>query len=125
MLLMTPEEAQVFSLLDPATARRLIVGRTGRAFVWDPINSTTEVSFKAAQSLVAGGIVGANGRIAAEHVELWGQLGGAPIALRKSPAKAVEKKAPRVERIAPAAAVRAAFEQTMPLPMPADSLRTM
>ena len=122
MLLMTPEEAEVFNLLDPASACRLIVGRTGRAFVWDPINSTTEVPFKAAQSLVAAGIVGANGRIALEHVALWNQLRSGPVAVRKVPRPAPPPM--RAERLPPPPPSRA-FEQTLPLGYSVDSLRAM
>jgi DNA-binding transcriptional LysR family regulator len=126
MLLMTPEEAEVFNQLDPASACRLIVGRTGRAFVWDPINSTTEVPFKAAQSLVAAGIVGANGKIALEHVALWNQLRNGPLAARRAPRPAPQPTTQviRAERM-PQPPLNRAFEQTLPLGHSADSLRAM
>jgi hypothetical protein len=120
MLLMTPEEAQVFNLLDPASACRLVVGRTGRAFVWDPISSTTEVPFQAAHSLMAAGIIGANGKIAPDHVDLWNQLRSGPVAVRKSARPA--PPAVRAERLPPPSR---AFEQTLPLGYSVDSLRAM
>lgn len=123
MLLMTPEEAQVFNQLDPASACRLVVGRTGRAFVWDPISSTTEVPFQAARSLIAAGIIGANGKIAPEHVDLWNQLHSGPVAVRKTPRAAPPPQLVRAERLPPQ--LGGAFEQTLPLAHHADSLRAM
>lgn len=128
MFLLSPEEAAVFELLDPATSRRLVIGRTGRAFVWDPINSTREVSFEAAQSLVKAGIVGAGGRIAAEHLSQWhnpGARAAKPVAAaqpRAQIARPVEKPQPKpVEK--PARGV--AFERTLPLGYSAEALRAM
>ena len=71
MILLSAEEAAVLELLDPGTARRLVIGRTGRAFVWDPLASTTEVSAAAARTLVVQGVVDTRGRIALEHIGLW------------------------------------------------------
>ena len=120
MLLLTPEEAAVFELLDPATSRRLVIGRTGRAFVWDPISSTREVPFQAAQSLVKSGVVGPGGKIAAEHLAQWRQPGEKsrkPVTAR--PAAAAPKLQPVMQPRSPA------FERTLPLGYTADALRSM
>ena len=120
MFLLSPEEAAVFELLDPSTSRRLVIGRTGRAFVWDPISSTREVPLQAAQSLVKAGLVGPGGRIAAEHVAQWRQ----PAGTARKPAAAARPaaSAPPVEMPTRAPA---AFERTLPLGYTADSLRAM
>jgi hypothetical protein len=124
MLLLTPEEAAVFELLDPSSSRRLVLGRTGRAFVWDPINSTREVSFQAAQVLVKAGVVGPGGRIAAEHLAQWRQ----PSVPARKPGKPVpivrtgNKPAPPPAQVSPLAA---AFERTLPLGYTAEVLRAM
>lgn len=127
MFLLTPEEAAVFELLDPASSRRLVIGRTGRAFVWDPTSSTREVPFEAAQSLVKAGIVGAGGRIAAEHVQQWHKPGAKPakpVAAQPKvqAARPVEKPRPKPTE-QPARGI--AFERTLPLGYSAEALRAM
>lgn len=127
MFLLTSEEAAVFELLDPATSRRLVIGRTGRAFVWDPISSTREVPLEAAQSLVKAGIVGTGGRIAPEHLHLWCKPAAQsrkPVAIRA--AAAVPKSAEKPAAKLPDPPVRGgAFERTLPLGYSADALRAM
>ncbi len=115
MLLLTPEEAAVFELLDPSSRRRLVLGRTGRAFVWDPINSTREVPFQAAQALVKAGVVGAGGRIVPEHASQW----------RKPSAQGRKAKPASIIRAdhKPAPLQAEAFERTLPLGYTAEALR--
>jgi hypothetical protein len=123
MIVLTTEEAAVFELLDPSSSRRLVLSRTGKAFVWDPITSTKEVPYEAAQSLVSSGVV-AGGRIAPAHVALWRQPAPQP--------KAAAKKVQRLP--APAAAVihepaeppvSMVFDKTLPLGITASSLQAM
>jgi len=122
MLLLTPEEAAVFELLDPSSRRRLVLGRTGRAFVWDPIDSTREVPFQAAQALVKAGVVGPGGRIAAEHVTQWRKPSAAARpakpAVARSESKPVAAPAPRVSPVP-------SFERTLPLGYTAEALRAI
>lgn len=119
MILLSAEESAVLELLDPASACRLVIGRTGRAFVWDPIARTTEVPAAAARALVAQGIVDSRGRIAPQHAGLWRQGKAAPRA-------AAPRPAPR-----PAAPLAAAegeagrFERTLPLARSSEALRAM
>ena len=122
MILLSQEEATVFGLLDPSTRRRLVIGRTGRAFVWDPTRSTTEVSLEAARALVAQGIVGTNGRITPEHVRLWGLLGGTPKGRQSNriippprPEMPPATTPPPDER----------FERTLPMEISSEMLRSM
>ena len=127
MIVLTAEEAAVFELLDPSSRRRLLLSRTGKAFVWDPITSTKAVPFEAAQSLLNSGVVGADGRIAQAHVALWRQT--PPQA--KAPAKKVQRPAapaPAVREPAMPPAgmpVKILFEKTLPLGVTASSLQAM
>lgn len=124
MIVLTAEEAAVFELLDPGSRRRLVIGRTGKAFVWDPISSTKAVPFEAAQSLVQSGVVGADGRIAQAHVALWRQPAPQP----KAAAKKIQRPvaAPVAVVRAPAMpAVSLAFEKTLPLGTTISSLHAM
>lgn len=118
MILMSAEVLAVFELLDPASARRLVIGRTGRAFVWDPIASTTEVPLEAAQALVAEGVVDAKGRIAMEHIGAWQQRGAVP---RPSPAQHIK---PAVVP-GPGHDAAALFERTLPIGQTSEALRAM
>lgn len=121
MFVLTPEETAVFELLDPSSSRRLVIGRTGRAFVWDPTTSTREVPLQAAQSLVKAGVVGADGRIAAAHVALWRQP-RAPAAAKKP-----QRPAPvmPVMRQPAAPPMNLGFEKTLPLGVSASSLQAL
>jgi hypothetical protein len=126
MFVFSIEEAAVFELLDPSSSRRLVVSRTGRAFVWDPTSSTREVSFEAAQTLVKAGVVGADGRIAAAHVALWRE----PAQPRAAAKKAGPVKQPAVKPVVPVirepeAPVGMVFEKTLPLGMTASGLQAM
>ncbi len=118
MILMSAEILAVFELLDPASARRLVIGRTGRAFVWDPIASTTEVPLGAARALVAEGVVDARGRIAPEHIGLWQQRGSAP---RVSPPRSA---APPLAT-GPGHDAAALFERTLPIGQTSEALRAL
>lgn len=118
MILLSAEESAVLELLDPASACRLVIGRTGRAFVWDPIARTTEVPAAAARTLVAQGIVDSSGRIAPEHAGLWRQ--GKAAARSAAPRPAPRPAAP------PAADGEAGrFERTLPLARSSEALRAM
>ncbi len=119
MFVLTPEEAAVFELLDPSSSRRLVIGRTGRAFVWDPTTSTREVPLDAAQSLVKAGVVGADGRIAAAHVALWRQ----PAAKRE--ARRPQRPPAPVIREPAAPPLPMAFDKTLPLGVSASSLQAL
>ena len=118
MYLMSQEESAVFARLDPSTARRLIVSRTGRAFVWDPINRTEEVSPEAARSLVAAGVVGTDGRIAARHLALWNQ--GRSATPEAQPVPAAARRRP-----VPPAPVAVLLERTQPLALGDQVLRAL
>lgn len=123
MIVLSAEEAAVFELLDPSSRRRLVLSRTGKAFVWDPISSTREVPFEAAQSLVKSAVVGADGRIAQAHIALWRQPAPQP--------KTAAKKVQRPAAPAPAArepampTVGMVFDKTLPLGVTASSLQAM
>lgn len=121
MLLLTPEEAAVFELLDPSSRRRLVLGRTGRAFVWDPINSTREVPFQAAQALVKAGVVGAGGRIVPEHASQWRK----PAAARRKDKVAPIARAENKSVPAPVLPKAPVFERTLPLGYTTEALRVM
>jgi hypothetical protein len=110
MIFFSADEAAIFELLDPASARRLIINRTGRAFVWDPIDSTTQVSLVAAQALVKQGIVDGKGRIAAEHVTLWRSGGGARVQARPVQQEAESAPESRFDRTLPLGQTRASLE---------------
>ncbi|MFI4980803.1 MAG: hypothetical protein ACHQIO_10670 [Nevskiales bacterium] len=122
MILMSAEVLAVFELLDPASARRLVIGRTGRAFVWDPIASTTEVPLDAARALVAEGVVDAKGRIALEHIGAWQQRGTMLLPASTQP---------QAQRIKPATVpgpghdATALFERTLPIGQTSEALRAM
>ncbi|HZR36630.1 MAG TPA: hypothetical protein VFA75_14780 [Nevskia sp.] len=123
MLLLTPEEAAVFELLDPSSSRRLVLGRTGRAFVWDPTQSTREVPFQAAQALVKAGVVGPGGRIAPEHLAQWGKPPSAQGRKAKpAPAAGAERK-PAPAPVPPPRTP--AFERTLPLGYTVEALRAV
>jgi len=119
MIFLSSDELGIFELLDPASARRLVIGRTGRAFVWDPIASTTEVPLAAARTLAAQGIVDARGRIAPEHLGLWQQRGSAPRPpqARRAPRASM----PEVET----SAADSMFERTLPIGQTSEALRAM
>lgn len=123
MIVLTAEEAAVFELLDPSSSRRLVLSRTGKAFVWDPINSTKEVPFEAAQSLMKSAVVGADGRIAPAHVALWRQ----PAAQPRVAAKKVQRPAAPAPVVREPAmpAVAMVFEKTLPLGVTAANLQAM
>jgi hypothetical protein len=120
MILMSAEVLAIFELLDPASARRLVIGRTGRAFVWDPIASTTEVPLEAARALVAEGIVDARGRIALEHIGAWQLRGAMP-----RPASTQHLKPAAVSAPGPGHDVAALFERTLPIGQTSEALRAM
>jgi len=121
MLLLSPEEAAVFELLDPSSRRRLVLGRTGRAFVWDPTQSTREVPFDAAQALVKAGVVGPGGRIASEHLSQWRKpsttRGAKPALMVRTETKPVPPS--------PVSAKAPAFERTLPLGYTSEALRAI
>ncbi|MDB5975428.1 MAG: hypothetical protein JWR07_2188 [Nevskia sp.] len=118
MILMSAEVLAVFELLDPASARRLVIGRTGRAFVWDPIASTTEVPLDAARALVAEGVVDARGRIALEHIGAWQYRGAMP---RPSSTQHIKPAAVT----GPGHDAAALFERTLPIGQSSEALRAM
>lgn len=123
MIVLTAEEAAVFELLDPSSSRRLVLSRTGKAFVWDPITSTKEVPFAAAQSLVKSAVVGADGRIAPAHLALWRQPAPQPRAVAKKVQRPAAPAPVVREPAMPAAGM--VFEKTLPLGVTAASLQAM
>jgi hypothetical protein len=123
MIVLTTEEAAVFGLLDPSSRRRLLISRTGKAFVWDPISSTREVPLEAAQSLVKSGVVGADGRIVQAHIALWRQ----PAPQSRPAAKKVQRAAavPAPAHREPVPTVSKVFDKTLPLGVTASSLQAL
>jgi hypothetical protein len=124
MIVLTAEEAAVFELLDPSSSRRLVISRTGKAFVWDPITSTREVPFEAAQSLVKSGVV-IGGRIAPEHVALWREPAPGKPVVKKAAAPHPAAKAAAAVREPVATTVSRVFDKTLPLGMTVSSLQAM
>jgi hypothetical protein len=124
MIVLTAEEAAVFEMLDPSSSRRLVISRTGRAFVWDPTTSTREVVFEAAQSLVKSAVVGADGRIARAHVALWRAPTQPARAAAKLPQRPAKPAIP-VVREPSELPVSLVFEKTLPLGMTATGLQAI
>ncbi len=118
MIFLTSDELLICQLLDPATARRLVIGRTGRAFVWDPLASTREVPLAAARALAAQGIVDARGRIAAEHLGLRQQRGTA----QRMPAP---QPAPQVPAEVDSEDEMPVFDRTLPVGLTHEGLRAL
>jgi len=119
MIFLSSDELSIFELLDPGSARRLVIGRTGRAFVWDPIASTTEVPLAAARSLAAQGIVDTKGRIAAEHLGLWQRRGSTP--RLPQPRRPLQNLTPEPD----SAGADSLFERTLPVGQTSEGLRAI